>query len=344
MGAMDVKKQQVRWGVLGCARVFERRMAPGFASAQNANLVAIASREGEKARATAHKHGIPVAYGSYDELLADDTLDAVFIPLPNSEHFTWTKKALLAGKHVLCDKPLSLTYAEAQELATLAEAGALRLMEGFMYRHHPQHAVAHEALTAGRIGELQHFRGVFTYVAVFDANNIRWQPALGGGALLDVGVYPVNAARWFFGEEPHAVYATGLHFPDSTKHVDFQVSALLEFSGGRTASILSSFSQSFCSQYELIGTAGTIFLERAFQVGERGVTVRLRPDNGDSNSEEILATFPHIDQYAEEIKHFSACVLDPTLSLNPGENGVSQAKVIEALRRSQDTNTRIELL
>jgi D-xylose 1-dehydrogenase (NADP+, D-xylono-1,5-lactone-forming) len=336
MRRMDLtQKRQVRWGVLGCARVFERRMAPGFAHADNADLVAIASRDIAKAETTAARHGIPIAYGSYDELLADATLDAVFIPLPNSEHFAWAEKALNAGKHVLCDKPLTMTHHEATELFALAESQSLRLMEGFMYRHHPQHAVVHEALRDGRIGKLQHFRGVFAYLAVPDESNIRWQPALGGGALLDVGVYPVNAARWFFGEEPHAVYATGRQIANQ---VDFQVSALLEFSEGRTASILSSFGQPFCSQYEVIGSTGTIFVERAFQVGEKGVMVRLRPDNG---AEEILATFPHIDHYAAEIQHFSACVLDPTHPLHPGENGVAQARVVEALRRSQDNNLRV---
>jgi D-xylose 1-dehydrogenase (NADP+, D-xylono-1,5-lactone-forming) len=332
-------KSPVRWGVLGCARVFERRMALGFALATNAHLVAIASRSAEKAKITAEKHRIEKFYGGYEELLADSDIDAIFIPLPNSEHFVWAKKALIAGKHVLCDKPLTMTYADAIELSALAKAHNLRLMEGFMYRHHPQHAIVHQAITDGRIGTLQHFRGVFSYVALPDPSNIRWQREMGGGVLLDVGVYPVNAARWFFGEEPLAVYATGGE-KDSKDSVDTQMSALLEFSGGRTAAIQASFHQSFCSQYELMGSLGILVVERSFQVGEKGVSVILRPDTG---VEEVLATFPHIDHYNAEIVHFSACVLDQTLSLAPGEDGVAQARVVEALRRSQESQARVVL-
>jgi D-xylose 1-dehydrogenase (NADP+, D-xylono-1,5-lactone-forming) len=331
------QEKSVNWGVLGCARVFERRMAPGFALAKNANLLAIASRSLEKAQLTAQKHGIEKYYGSYEELLTDATIDAVFIPLPNSEHFAWAKKALIAGKHVLCDKPLTMTHSEAVELSRLANTQNLRLMEGFMYRHHPQHAIVHQAITDGRIGTLQHFRGVFAYSATPDPTNIRWKKEMGGGVLLDVGVYPVNAARWFFGEEPLAVYATG----GESDTVDTQISVVLEFSGGRTATIQASFHQAFCSQYELMGSLGTIIVERSFQVGEKGVSVLLRPDN---EAEEILATFLHIDHYAEEIAHFSACVLDPTLPLAPGEDGVAQARVVEALRYSQETQLRVRLL
>jgi predicted dehydrogenase len=302
-------------------------MVPGFRVAENAVLAAVASRTAEKAEQTATKHGIPQAYGSYDALLADETLDAVFIPLPNTQHAEWTERALRAGKHVLCDKPMAMTLAEAERVAALAEAQHLRLMEGFMYRHHPQHTPVWDALNTGTIGNLRHYRGVFTYTAAHDPGNIRWQPSLGGGALLDVGVYPVNGARWFFGEEPVAVTGSCV----IAHGVDRQTSALLEFADGRTASILCGFDQAFCSQYELVGDRGRIVAERGFQVGEKGVRVMLYPDN---DVPVVLAELPHVDQYAHEIAHFSACVLDPKKPLTPGENGVAQARIVEALRQS----------
>ena len=240
--------EKVRFGVLGCARVFERRMAPALKSAGNATLHAVASRSQEKATATAEKHGAARAYGSYDALLADPDLDAIYIPLPNDQHAEWTVKALAAGKHVLCDKPLALSVAEAEWMAGEALASGLRLMEGFMYRHHPQHQKVFEVLRSGAIGEPVHFRGIFTYPATADHAGIRWNPAQGGGAFLDVGVYPLNAARWLFGSEPTEAKVIAVRDPSTG--VDIHTAALLAFPESRTASIIGGFDQAFTSRYE----------------------------------------------------------------------------------------------
>lgn len=328
----------IRWGVLGCARVFERRMAPAFLKAGNAELIAIASRSREKAVAMAARHGIARPYDSYEALLADSEVEAVYVPLPNDLHAEWTIRALAAGKHVLCDKPAALTYGDAWRMAEAARAADRRLMEGFMCRHHPQHARIREIAYSGEIGEPVHFRGTFTYPAEGNtAGGIRWSRAHGGGALLDTGVYPVNAARLHFGpEEPVAVFAAAAL--DGASGVDRHSVATLEWADGRTASIEAGFDQVFTSRYEIAGRQGVVCAERAFQVGEAGVTITVRV--GDDVRRETL---PHFEQYALEIAHFGDCVRDPRKPLSPGEDGLLQARVVEALYRSLHEKRRIEV-
>ncbi len=328
--------EPVRWGVLGCARVFERRMVPGFrAAADSAQLLAVASRSDEKAREVAAKHGIARAYGSYKSLLADPDIEAVYIPLPNDLHCAWTLRALAAGKHVLCDKPVALSVADAEAMATAAKTANLRLQEGFMYRHHPQHERVWEIVRGGEIGEQVHFRGAFAYVANFDASNIRMNTAQGGGAFLDVGVYPLNAARWFFGE-PVAI--TAAQRTDPTTGIDLHTTVLMEWADGKTATILGGFDQPFTTRYEIIGTGGSVTTERAFQVGDNGVSLTIRA--GDTERAE---PFAHADQYGLEIAHFSACVRDPDKPLAPGENGLAQARVAEAAGVSVREKRRVTI-
>lgn len=315
--------EKVRWGVLGCARVFERRMIPGFKAASGtADLLAVASRSAEKAQGVAVKYGIARAYGSYEELLADADIEAVYIPLPNDLHAEWTLKAIAAGKHVLCDKPAALTVADAERMASAADAAGVRLMEGFMWRHHPQRSRVKEILQSGEIGAMTHFRGVFGYSAAVDPTNIRFQAERGGGAMWDVGVYPVNAARYFFDAEPDAVHA--IFKRDAATGVDVHVTAILQFPGGRVAYVDGGFDTVFTSRYEIVGDKGIITAERAFQIGDAGVNLHIRV--GDDTRTEF---FPHIDQYGLEIADFSARVRNPALPLSPGENGVAQARVME---------------
>jgi predicted dehydrogenase len=290
----------------------------------------------EKAQQTAQEFGIPRAYGSYDDVLADPEIDAVYIPLPNDLHCEWTLRALHAGKHVLCDKPAALTLSDATQMSNAAEVSQRLLMEGFMWRHHPQHARVAALLATGEIGELRHFRGAFTYPSTPDPSNIRWQKEKGGGALLDVGVYPVNAARYFVGEEPISVSAYARW--DNETGVDTHTVALLEFPNGITVSVLGGFDQAFTTKYELIGTKGSITAERAFQVGEVGVDLTIRV--GDETRTEH---FPHVDQYGEEIDHFSRLIQSHSDWLYPAEDGVSQAKVVEALCRSLAKERRVTL-
>lgn len=326
----------VRWGVLGCARVFERRMVPAFARVDDARLMAVASRDRAKAEAVAARYGIDRAYGEYAALLSDSEIDAVYVPLPNDLHARWVLEALSAGKHVLCDKPMVLTVDDAVRCAETARAGGLRLMEGFMYRHHPQHARVRRLVESGAIGRPVRFSGVFAYAATPDHAGIRWDPARGGGALADVGVYPVDAARMLFGAEPESALCVATMDPESG--VDIHSDGILAFADGRSATFSCGFDQAFVSRYEIVGTEGSIEAVRAFQVGESGVALRIRTGGGDAVVEE---TFPHLDHWAEEIRHFGECVRDPARPLTPGEDGVAQARVFEALRRSSGSG-RVE--
>lgn len=336
MGTMGTS-ETVRWGVLGVARVFERRMIPAFQAADGNTLIAIASRSQEKAEQAAARFGIPHAHGAYEALLDDPEVDAVYIPLPNDLHCEWTIRALQAGKHVLCDKPAAFTAADARAMANAAQSAGRRLQEGFMYRHHPQHIRLQEIIASGEIGDVVEVRGVFTYTADRSSRtNIRWNPAQGGGALLDTGVYPLNAARYFLAAEPVAVMAVAARDPEFG--VDLHTTALLEFPEGRTATLTGGFDQAFATRLEVSGTKGAVCAQRAFQVGEKGVTLSLCA--GDAEREE---RFPHVDQYALELEHFAACVRNPARSLWPGEDGAAQARVVEALRRSATERRRIEL-
>ena len=240
-------------------------MVPAFGAVRDAaTLLAVSSRSEEKARAVAARHGVARAYGSYDALLADRDIEAVYIPLPNDQHAEWTTRALRAGKHVLCDKPGALAFADAAQAAQLARSLNLRLMEGFMYRHHPQHTRITEIIAHGEIGTPTHFEATFAYPAPRDPANIRWNAAQGGGALLDTGVYALNAARLHFGE-PTAVSAVARI--DMETGVDAHTLALLEWTDGRTACVQGAFDQTFLSAYEIRGDRGTVAAPRAFQVG-----------------------------------------------------------------------------
>lgn len=331
------RRDPVRWGVLGCARIFERRMMPAFRAAANAEVVALGSRTQERAEACAARHGIGRAHGSYEALLADTEIEAVYIPLPNDLHAEWTLRALAAGKHVLCDKPAALRSDDAKRMAEAARAGGLRLMEGFMYRHHPQHARLAEIARSGEIGPVVHFRGTFTYPA--DATHeatFRFRPEQGGGALMDVGVYPLNAARLHFASEPTAVSTTAVMDPD--RGVDRHVVAVLEFPEGRTATVEGGFDQTFTIRYEVVGREGVAMTERAFQPGDNPVTLIVR--KGDEIRTEQI---PAANHYVREIEHFGACVRDSARPLWPGEAGVAQARAVEATQRALREKRRVEI-
>jgi predicted dehydrogenase len=313
-------------------------MAPAFAAATDAEVTAIASRSREKAVEWAGRHGISCAYDSYEALLGDPEIEAIYIPLPNDLHAEWTLRALEAGKHVLCDKPAALTYADAKRMTGAARAANLRLMEGFMFRHHPQHARIARIVASGEIGEAAHFRGTFTFPGAGHAGH-RWNPAQGGGALFDVGVYSINAARYHFRAEPESVAAVSVM--DSEKGVDRHTAAILNFPGGRTATVEGGLDQVFTVRYEIIGYGGVVTTERAFQPGDGPVSVTIRA--GSMGDEIRMEEAPGANHYVREIEHFGACVRDPAKDLWPGEDGAAQTRVVEAVRRSAAEGRRVPL-
>jgi len=221
---------KVRWGVLSSARIGTAKVIPAMQAGENCDIVAIASRSLEKARATAARLGIPKAYGSYEELLADPEIDAVYNPLPNHLHVPWSVKALEAGKHVLCEKPIALTAAEAQELLAAAKRRPqLKVMEAFMYRHHPQWQRARRLVAEGKIGELCTIQSFFSYYNV-DPDNIRNIAAVGGGGLMDIGCYCISLSRFIFDAEPQRVL--GVVEYDARFRTDRLACGVLDFGCG----------------------------------------------------------------------------------------------------------------
>jgi predicted dehydrogenase len=214
----------LRWGILSTADIGRRKVIPGIRKAARCEIVAIASRDAAQARRVADELGIPTAHGSYEALLADPDVDAVYIPLPNHLHAEWTIAAARAAKHVLCEKPLAMTAADAERMAEVCAAEGVRLMEAFMYRHHPAWVAAMEVVASGRIGRLRAVQSWFSYYND-DPANIRNQLEAGGGALFDIGCYSVNLSRMLFGAEPIRVSAGIVR--DPALGVDTLTSAIL---------------------------------------------------------------------------------------------------------------------
>jgi predicted dehydrogenase len=324
----------LRWGVLGAARIARNFFLPGARASSETQVIAIASRDRQRAQAMATEFGIARVHDSYDDLLADPDIDAVYNPLPNSLHPEWTIRAAQAGKHVLCEKPVARTAAEAERMAAACRANGVLLMEAFMWRHHPQHAHVRALLDAGEIGEPRMVRGSFTYL-MGEGPNVRLESTLEGGSLMDVGCYPLNAARWVFGAEP--IEVVGQQVVDPRFGVDMRFAAVVRFPGDRLALIDSSFAQSGQAMYEVVGTTGRIVVERAYRPDDRaGLIHVLRGD--DRRVDEI----PPFDQFVGEADHFARSVRAGRL-LPPAEDGTAQARAIEALYASAATGRAIQL-
>src|SRR6202453_2619747 len=221
--------KKVAWGVLGVANIAVKKVLPAMQRGEWCQIAAIASRDLKKAETAAKEVGIAKAYGSYEELLADPQIEAIYNPLPNQLHVPWSIKAAEAGKHVLCEKPISLTVAEARSLLEVQQRTGVTIGEAFMVRSHPQWLRTRELIASGRIGSLHSIQGFFSYFNT-DPKNIRNIPECGGGGLMDIGCYPINTSRFLFDEEPMRV--SGLIERDPTSKVDRLPSAILDFPSG----------------------------------------------------------------------------------------------------------------
>ena len=270
--------EQVRWGMLGAAHIAERALLPAFASSRNGTLVAVASRDSERAKAMLVSYPEVRIHTSYDALLADPEVDAVYNPLPNSHHKEWSIRALEAGKHVLCEKPIALDAGEADEMAAAAAAAKRHLMEAFMYRFHPS---LREFVETAR--DALHVSAQFGFMA-HDANDIRLQASLGGGALLDVGCYTVSVTRWILGEPIDVVAAANVR-----DGVDLTTSALLTFPGGRTASLWSSIESARIEDVTVIKPGRVLRRSPAFSAREDHDPYQLMLD---SFGESVLSARP----------------------------------------------------
>jgi predicted dehydrogenase len=336
---MGVADRPFQWGILSAANIARRRFVPGVQMVGAGDVAAVAARDGDRAREFAAELGIPRAYDSYEALLADPEIDGVYIGLPNSLHAEWTIKAAQAGKHVLCEKPLSKRAADVEQMAAACEQAGVILMEAFMWRHHPQHARVKELLAAGEIGELTYVRA--SHAFAMDAErrgkpDVRVQPGLDGGSLMDIGCYPVNAARFLFDAEP--IEVTALQRFDQALGVDTSLAMLLRFPGDRLAVLDGSFDANGPQRYEISGFGGSIVAEPAYQPPLGPTEIRVQR----GGERRVIQVEAPADQYGLEAEHFIRSVRAGRL-LAPAEDGRAQARVIEALYRSVETGQAVRL-
>jgi xylose dehydrogenase (NAD/NADP) len=320
----------VRWGVLSTAHI-NAKVLPAAAAAGGAELVAIASRTPERAAAAARAYGIPKAHWSYEDLLADPDVEAVYIPLPNALHVPWTLEALRAGKHVLCEKPLSPRPEDVERCFDAAEQAGLVLSEGFMWRHHPQTAKLVELVDGGAIGELRLIRTSFSFTLAREGN-VRGDPALDGGSLLDVGCYCVSGARLLAGE-PESVHAEAVE----DGGVDMRFAATMRLPGDVLATFDCGFDLPARHDLEAIGSEGSLLVADPWHCVETGIDWR-RSDGAVERIE-----IPRSDPYRHEFEDVSAAIREGRPPRLGREDALGQARALDGLRRAAATGSVIEL-
>jgi len=322
---------KLRWGVLSTANIGLKKVIPAMQQGQHTSVTAIASRDLAKAREAANALGIAKAYGSYEELLADPEIDAIYNPLPNQLHVPWTIKAAEAGKHVLCEKPLSLTAAEAESLLAVRARTGVKIGEAFMIRSYPQWLRVRELLDQGRIGEIRSIMGLFSYFNV-DPSNIRNQMDTGGGALMDIGCYLVHASRYAFAQEPKR--AVALIDRDPQMQTDRLTSAMLDFEGGQSIFTCSTQMVPY-QRIHFFGTQGRIEIEIPFNA-PKDRPARLFIDDGSDLFGGSITTesFPVCDQYTLQGDAFSKAVLENAEVPVPVDDAIKNMAVIEAIFQS----------
>ncbi len=320
-----MERQKLRWGVISTAKIGRRAVLPAIQRSGTNELVAVGSRNLAASRAFADELGIPRAYGSYAELLADPQVEAVYIPLPNNLHREWAIRAAEAGKHILCEKPLALDAAECLEMAEAARRHGVLLLEAFMYRFHPQTDRVLELLRAGAIGAPQLIRAAFTF-RVSNPDDIRLQPELGGGALMDVGCYCVNLSRTLFEAEPVEAQAFARW---SERGVDAQLVGSLRFADGRLAQLDCALTLDRREFYEVVGPQGRIEVSAAFLPGLDATAIRVQ-----RGRDERTETVAGADEYQRMVEHFAACVRGSATLRYPPEEAAANMRAITALLRS----------
>jgi predicted dehydrogenase len=327
----------VRWGILSTADIGVRKVIPGILKAARCEVAAIASRDAETAGSVAARLGIPKAHGSYEALLADPDIDAVYIPLPNHLHPEWAMAALRAGKHVLCEKPLAMTAADAQRMVDVAHETGRHLMEAFMYRHHPTWLAAMDAIEGGRIGTLTAVQSWFSYFND-DPANIRNIVEYGGGALFDIGCYSVNLSRMVFRGEPTRVQASLRR--DPATGVDVLTSGILDFAGG-IATFTCSIRSESDQRVDIYGTTGRISIQIPFNIPPDRPTRVFLIAGGDPPvaPDTEVVEFPTADPYTAEFEHFAAAVLDGGPTPVPPEDAVANLRVVEQIFAVAETGS-----
>ncbi len=325
---------KVRWGILSTAAIGVKKVIPAMQKSELSEVTAIASRDLRRAQEAAKVLGIPRAYGSYEELLADPEIEAIYNPLPNQLHVPWSIKAADAGKHVLCEKPLSMTVAEANRLMAARNRNGVKIGEAFMVRTHPQWLRTRALTASGRIGQLRSVLGMFSYFNR-DVGNIRNVLDYGGGALMDIGCYPITTSRFMFGEEPSRVL--GLIDRDPDMKVDRLSSAILEFPAGHAVFACSTQLVPY-QRMHFLGTKGRIEIEIPFNAPNDRPCRIFIDDGGNILGDNIATeTFPICDQYAIQGEIFSRAIRENGEVPVSLEDAVENMAVIEAIFRSAES-------
>lgn len=329
--------KRVRWGILSTAKIGLTQVIPAIGRAGNAELAAIASRS-ERVHAIAKEHGISKAYESYEALLADSDIDAVYIPLPNHLHNEWTIKAAAAGKHVLCEKPAALTAEEADEMVQFCRSRKVKFAEAFMYQLHPQHARVKEIMASGEIGEIRLIKSSHSFYLDDRDTNIRMDKKMGGGSLYDLGCYSIQLSRHLTDAEPLEVQA----FAELNKAdgVDMTAHGWLRFDKGIRALFDCSFDMVPRNEYEVIGTKGSIRVPYAFRpdiVG--GVGTIIVQTGVEQRTEEVGG-----DSYRLEVENFSSAILEDREPWISGDSTIRNMRVLDACYKSISTGSAVQVV
>jgi xylose dehydrogenase (NAD/NADP) len=334
--------EAVKWGVMGNANIARVCVIPAIQKSCNGNVHALATRSPARAQEVAADHQIGQVYGSYDALLADPAIDVIYIALPNHLHCPWTVKALKAGKHVLCEKPLACSAKEAMEMVSAAENSGRYLMEAFMYRFHPRSRRIKQLLEEGRIGAPCLVRSAFCFRMRekdwTSEKNTRLKPEMGGGALLDVGCYSVSVARWFLGAEPTQVQAQAVYHPGG---VDVHMVGTLGFADTALATFEASFISALQQTYSIAGAEGVIELpHNAFIPWENDAAFSLRGQDQDEGQQHVI---PGADEYQLMVEHFADVVLGNANLMYPAADSIGNMRALEALAQAARTGETIKL-
>jgi predicted dehydrogenase len=326
--------RRIRWGVLGVARIATVKVIPAMQKCEFGEIAAIASRNRAKAESAARELGIARAYGSYEELLAEPDIDAIYNPLPNHLHVAWSIRAAEAGKHVLCEKPIGLNAGEARELIAARDRAGVVIGEAFMIQVHPQWVRTVELIRAGRIGRLRGVVGTFGYTNL-DPENVRNVLEWGGGALMDIGCYPIKASRMAFAEEPLRVAATLVRDPKFG--TDILTSAVLEFPSGQCAFTVGTQIVP-CQSMQFLGTTGRIEVVIPYNAPP-GKAMRIRIDDGSdiTGANVMVEEFAPCDQYTLQGDAFSRAILDGAKPPVPLEDALANMSAIDAVFRSAES-------
>ena len=331
-----VGTEKLKWGVLGTADIATRQVIPATQRSESGRVAAIASRSEEKAAHAARAFDIERHYGSYEHLVEDSGLDAIYIPLPNSMHLEWVIRAAEAGKHILCEKPLGVTADECRQMVNAARKNKVLLVEAFWYRHHPQNQLVKSLVTTGSLGELKIVRGYLQGKGFNPESNIRFSSKLGGGTLLDGGCYPINLCRWLYEREPSVVSAM-FEYDDHYK-VDVGFYGILQFGDGQFGFTSSGYKHARSVSYEVYGDRGSAVVETFMTGDHESTTVRLIIDGQVSER-----TFPPVNAYTLQADSFARCLRDGEAPLTPAEDAIKNVAVIEALFESGRTGRHVSV-